>query len=108
MPGYMTPVVQPGNFVNPNAVAFQDDEIMRRVLLKNRHLDFVRRALNPSQYPVIEKDRRLPPGSRASHQMSWTSIENGPMKGKHIVYPNIVFDRRKKKLRWLEPKWNTL
>lgn len=82
----------------------EDDEQMWRVLQDNKHLDFVRRALNPDQYPTITDDPRLKEGYGASHQMGWTTMESGPLKGKHIAYPNILYDRRSGSLSWPDPK----
>lgn len=81
-----------------------DDELTRRTLERNRDKNFVRRILDPSAYPKITNDSRLRPGDRATHQMSWTTVESGPMKGANIVYPNIVHDQRSNQLQWLGKK----
>ncbi|MCI0563524.1 MAG: hypothetical protein MN733_34040 [Nitrososphaera sp.] len=81
-----------------------DDEIQWRTLQHNKSKDFVRRALNPKSHPVITKDARLPKGYSASHQMGSTTMESGPLKGKHIAYPNITTTGRDKKLDWPNPR----
>ena len=81
-----------------------DDEFTRRTLERNKDKNFVRRILDPSSYPAITNDRRLKPGDRATHQMSWTTVESGPLKGSNIVYPNIVHDQRSNQLQWLGPR----
>jgi hypothetical protein len=83
--------------------AWADDEIQWRTLQHNKSKDFVRRALNPNS-PRITNDKRLPKGYVASHQMGWTTMESGPLKGKHIAYPNITTTGRSKKLEWPDPK----
>jgi len=81
-----------------------DDEIQWRTLQHNKSKDFVRRALNPKEHPVIKKDSRLPKGYGASHQMGSTTMESGSLKGKNIAYPNITTTGRDKKLEWPDPK----
>jgi len=83
---------------------YQDDVQTHRTLERNRDKDFVRRILNPKDYPQITKNWRLDPGQVATHQMSWTTIEDGPMQGKHIVYPNIIHNAGSNDLQWLDPK----
>ena len=76
---------------------------MRRTLEHNRDKDFVRRILQPDAFPNISDDPRLQPGESASHQMSWQTMESGPLKGQHIAYPNIFYDRPTGKLVWPKP-----
>jgi hypothetical protein len=77
---------------NPNAmggVPYQEDELVRRTLLRNRDKDFVRRILSPSDYPRLDAGN----GQVMTHRMSWAEVDGRP-----IVYPTVVYDRRKKKL----------
>ena len=73
-----------------------ENDPIGRTLMRNRRLDFVRRVLDPQKYP------RLPlpqygPDVYGTHQMGWTTLDDG----RHIVYPNIVYDNRSKALRLL-------
>lgn len=77
-----------------------ESDLYRRTLEHNKHLDFVRRVLQPESYPVISQDPRLPEGYHASHQMGWTRLEDGTP----IVYPNIFYDRQTKSLVWPNPR----
>ena len=77
-----------------------EDEMIERVILDNRSLNFVDRIINPGNYPVIENDPRLQPGEWATHQMGW---DNHPDTGKPFVFPNIYWDEKKKQLVWPEP-----
>lgn len=85
---------------------WEDDEIQWRTLQHNKSKDFVRRALNPRSYPGIKAPPkgsyhpRLPRGRGASHQMGWTTTK----EGKHIAYPNIMYNRQDKKLIWPKPR----
>lgn len=71
------------------------DEQMRNILEHNKHLDFVRRLMNPRMYPAIDN----PDGSYSSHLMSSAEVD-----GNNIAYPMIVYDRRANKLNKLTPK----
>lgn len=84
-------------------MVYQDDEATQRILNRNRDKNFVRRILNPEKYPKVTSDPRLPKGSFATHQMSWTTI--GPKdKPNNIVYPNIQYDAQSKQLNWPNPR----
>ncbi len=65
------------------APQYEDDELMRQVLMRHRYLDFVRRILNPQMYPTVTSD---------------------PRRGRHIAYPNILFNRDTRSLQWLQPR----
>jgi hypothetical protein len=56
------------------------------ILMANKDKNFVQRALYPDQSPSYDDGQ----GFHGSHYMGWTTVEDGPLAGKHIVYPNIV------------------
>lgn len=66
-----------------------------QILAENANKNFVQRILQPEKWPIVSMGK----GVRATEQMGWTTVD-----GKHIVYPNIVYDPSSKGLRWLAPK----
>lgn len=70
-----------------------------RILRRNRSKDFVRRVLDPQNYPTLPLPQ-FGPQTFGTHLMSSAQIS----PDKSIVYPNIVYDRRTKALRLLPPK----
>ena len=52
-----------------------------KVLKENSQKQFVKRILNPSQYPVLNNND----GSHSTHSMAW-----GEKDGKYYVFPTVL------------------
>lgn len=58
-----------------------DDMEYGQYVLSDSKLQFEKRILNPSQYPVLTNED----GTISTHEMAW-----GEMDGKYIAYPTVV------------------
>lgn len=54
---------------------------MQNVINKNKHLNFIQRALSPNLYPHLNQD-----GQVVTHKMMWSTDD----RGKAYVYPSVV------------------
>lgn len=65
------------------------DDIMK-ILMNNSNKSFVKRILNPEQYPTLD----LGNGQIATHKMAWgeTEIDN---KNRYIVFPTVLYTGKK-------------
>jgi hypothetical protein len=57
-----------------------------KILERNKRTPFVKRVLNPEQYPKLD----LGEGNYATHGMRFDTTETG----RHIVYPTVIPDKR--------------
>ncbi len=64
------------------------------ILHNNKDKNFVKRILNPGQYPEIDNGD----GSRSTHLMAWSDAPNGKFR----VYPTITHDEETNTLRKLD------
>ena len=80
-----------------------DIDRVLKILEKNEDKNFVKRILNPEEYPVLDSVNsggRLEKGWIATHQMTWDEVEDKKGKKKYRVYPNIVM--RDNALHWFD------
>jgi len=63
-----------------NVVVETEDDELTNILYLNNNKNFIKRILNPAEYPVMPWGNGI-----ATHQMSDAEID-----GRFIVYPNIV------------------
>lgn len=72
-----------------------DTDKVRQVLAKNANKNFVKRVLNPNDYPVLNLGAKDFSGRQQSgtHLMAW-----GQTDGKYVVYPTIMYDDATKTL----------
>ncbi len=73
----------------------QDNKWVNSIIQPYTEKNFIQRLLNPKKYPQIKnKD-----DSYSTHKMSYATTDNGA-----IVYPNIIYDENKNKLKELSPE----
>jgi hypothetical protein len=72
-----------------------DPRRIYEILQKNARKPFVQRILEPEKYPSIP----APGGKRATHDMTWSSLDDGSA----IVYPNVTM-QPDGTLKWLKGK----
>ena len=58
-----------------------DIDKLTEILMKNKEKNFVKRILNPEEYPVLDN----PDGSTSTHSMAWGEDN----EGKGYVYPTV-------------------
>lgn len=62
------------------------DDVMR-ILRQNADKSFVKRILNPQDYPQLD----LGNGQVATHKMAWGEMDT-PKGKKYVVYPTVLYD----------------
>jgi hypothetical protein len=66
------------------------DENILRILTENQNKGFVKRILNPNEYPTLNnKD-----GTHSTHSMTW-----GETGGKFVVFPTVLYNDKKELTR---------
>jgi len=78
-----------------------DDEWLIGLLGRNKNLNFVDRIFNRNKYPYIPiKDANRREIGGMTHKMAYGDVEIDGKK-KFIVYPEIIYDAKEKKLNYL-------
>jgi len=63
-----------------------DYKTLTKILESNKNKSFVKRILEPDQYPVLQNDD----GTVSTHRMSW-----GQAGDKYIVFPTVLYNGKK-------------